>query len=128
MARSERTIRKELTEVGSRQAELRAELDEARRRKRIKCEKCGKGTQVSKLIYVQTRWYVAPYSCTGGDYWKDGEGQFMCPKCEHVNRLYDKPEIVKLKSHFREVRQGYKSRQGLYGVLEDGKGNPLAYL
>lgn len=45
--------------------------------------------------------------CTGGDYWKQGEGQFECPKCGHVNRLYDRPDVVELKRYFASVEDVY---------------------
>ena len=56
-------------------------LDIARAKKMVKCRWCGRRTKVSKLTYIQTRWYTPPHGCTGGDYWQDGEGQFDCPKC-----------------------------------------------
>ncbi len=64
---------------------------------------CGKCTQIGKLTYIQTYWYVEPYSCTGGDYWRQGEGQFECTKCGYLNRLYKRPEVEKLKHHFKEI-------------------------
>jgi hypothetical protein len=69
------------------------ELLEANRRSIIKCTAncygvgCGKRLQVGKLTYIQTHWYVRPYSCNDGDYWNRGEGQFDCPNCGHRNRL-----------------------------------------
>jgi hypothetical protein len=38
-------------------------------------------TQIRSLTYIQTHWYETPYGCTGGDLWREGEGQFDCPKC-----------------------------------------------
>lgn len=48
---------------------------------------CGKLLAVHTIQYIQTHWYVSPYSCTGGDYWNEGEGDFICPKCSYRNRL-----------------------------------------
>jgi len=83
----------------------------------IKCEDnyvhgngCGKGTKIKNLILIQTHWYVSPYGCTGGDYWKRGECNFICPKCEHRNRLLDNREIFgqyPIRESFREIIEEY---------------------
>lgn len=62
---------------------------------------------VSDLVYIQTRWYIEPYSCTGGDYWNMGEGQFVCPKCGAKNSLYERPEVEGLKQYFKSVQDKY---------------------
>jgi len=61
---------------------------------------CGMWSPISEITYIQTQWYVEPHGCTGGDYWKDGEGQFVCPRCKYVNRLYNSPEAVALSKYF----------------------------
>jgi len=97
-------------------ARLRQELSraEAQRRThaaniRIKClgwtvnsrkSGCGKFFRVSTLTYIQTHWYTPPFSCSGGDYWNQGEGQFVCPGCGAMNRLYERPEVEKMKHLF----------------------------
>lgn len=73
-------------------------------------EGCGKSIQIGKLTYIQTHWYESPYGCTGGDEWHEGEGQFICPRCGRRNRLYDRPEIEKLKYQFRDIEDEYKER------------------
>jgi hypothetical protein len=84
-------------------------LDESKARTRVKCESncygagCGKTSMIKDLVYIQTHWYVTPYGCTGGDYWRSGEGQFDCPKCGHRNRLYDRKAIEKLSFLFAEI-------------------------
>ena len=90
--------------------ELKAQLDEAedelkasKKEIRVRCSKCSGLTAVGELTYIQTFWYVLPHGCTGGDYWKAGEGKFECPKCGHENRTYNRPEISALKDVFKEV-------------------------
>lgn len=68
---------------------------------------CGASLRVSDLTYLQTHWYTEPYSCTGGDYWNQGEGQFICPKCGAKNRLYERSEVEKLKKYFKAVENKY---------------------
>lgn len=69
---------------------------------------CGAELKISELEYIQTHWYVGPYSCTGGDYWNEGEGKFRCPKCGYLNRLYQRPEVEKLKRFFKSVKDTYR--------------------
>ena len=67
-------------------------------------EGCGMGFTIDSLDYIQTYWYKSPHGCMGGDSWRQGEGNFICPNCKHRNRLYDKPEIVELKHLFKSVK------------------------
>lgn len=69
---------------------------------------CGELTSIKDLTYIQTHWYVEPYSCTGGDYWRPGEGAFICPKCGHRNRLYNSLAVMALKKHFSGVVDEHK--------------------
>jgi hypothetical protein len=64
---------------------------------------CGASLYIRDLIYIQTHWYVRPYSCSEGDYWNAGEGNFLCPQCGHRNRLYERKDIEALKRHFYGV-------------------------
>lgn len=69
---------------------------------------CGAWSKINTLTYIQTHWYTAPHGCTGGDYWNQGEGQWICPECQHLNRLYNSPEIENLKPHFKCVENKHK--------------------
>jgi hypothetical protein len=71
-------------------------------------EGCGMGFKICELEYIQTHYYVSPHGCNGGDYWLQGEGNFDCPSCGHRNRLYDRPDIQKLKSLFKSVRDEHE--------------------
>jgi hypothetical protein len=64
---------------------------------------CGAILPVKELTYIQTHWYTEPSGCTGGDYWNQGEGQFVCPKCGEKNRLYERPAVAALKPYFKNV-------------------------
>lgn len=64
---------------------------------------CGMGLEIGALTYIQTHWYESPHGCMGGDTWHMGEGNFICPKCEHRNRLYNRPEIEELKYLFKNI-------------------------
>lgn len=87
--------------------ELNKKLAAARKRSLLTCSSCKKRTSVSKLVYIQTHWYVQPYGCTGGDYWRAGEGRYECPKCGYENRLHDRPRATSLKYYFKEMVDDY---------------------
>lgn len=58
---------------------------------------CGGLSRVKDIEYIQT------YYESGRGNIIVGEGNFICPKCGHRNRLYDTPEIEKMKRFFRTV-------------------------
>lgn len=94
------------------------ELEEAQTAcKILKCELCEHGTVIKNLIYIQTHWYVSPSGCTDGDYWRAGEGQYVCPKCGHVNRSCSHQWNKKLKD-FSEFMDLFAKRVETYS---DGK-------
>lgn len=69
---------------------------------------CSQLSRVGDLTYIQTHWYVSPHGCSGGDYWKQGEGRWACPECGHENRLYATPAIEALKSKFKAVEDRHR--------------------
>lgn len=98
-------------------SKLEKELDKLRElkkekdaRKMVTCGRCKKKSQIRKVTYIQTYWYVKPYSCTGGDYWCMGEGQFICPKCGVRNRLLsdEAKKWVNYKKLFAKIEDDYK--------------------
>ncbi len=102
-------IEKELAKVELVRQGLRAEQAKALGRKTCTSAfrdiGCGKKFQIHTLVYIQTHNYVSPYGCTGGDYWKQGEGQFECPECGARNRLYNRPEIMELSQYFKSIEK-----------------------
>jgi len=62
------------------------ELVAARGRRMIGCGSCEKKSPARLWVLLQKEFYVSPYSCTGGDYWRDGEKDIKCPKCGVWNR------------------------------------------
>jgi hypothetical protein len=94
---------------------LEAERDAVIGRTLVKCSDsnygkgCGKKTAIKNIVYIRTHWYVSPYGCTGGDYWNEGEGQFICPKCGNRNRLTDswgekgREKLSKYQRQFKSI-------------------------
>ncbi len=75
------TTKKALALVEKAESDLKAAkkaLNDLRGRRRILCS-CGKFHAINKLEVIITSYYNEPYSCTGGDYWSEGEWQFLCP-------------------------------------------------
>jgi len=93
--------------------EIQNQIDEKLRKKVVRCRSnnygrgCNKGTQIGRLTYIRTHWYERPSGCSDGDRWHEAEGQFICPKCRHKNRLYDRPEFEKLQSYFKDIKKVY---------------------
>lgn len=76
---------------------VQRDMDAATRRRRIRCNHCGKLSQIGKLVYIQSYWYEMPYGCTGGDRWLLGEGRFRCGKGrareEAMSAVVDRPSV-----------------------------------
>ena len=73
-------------------AELRVEADkvlsDTESTQTVMCPKCEKRSQVKKIVYADWYWYESPHGCTDGDMWHRGGFFMMCPKCEHVTKVY----------------------------------------
>nr|MBA4405265.1 hypothetical protein [Nanoarchaeum sp.] len=84
-----------LAELHQQQEEILKQIDVRNGNKRIECVACKTSHKIAGLTAIQTHWYTPPESCTAGDYWSEGELQFICPKTGVVNRLmfdnYDVP-------------------------------------
>lgn len=61
-------------------------VDDARKNLTILCG-CGKRHKIGDLKLIVTHWYVSPHGCTGGDYYNEGEWQYLCPKDNVRERL-----------------------------------------
>ena len=67
-------------------------LDDARARRRIKCA-CGRSHAIRDLDLIVTHYYIEPYGCTSGDYWRAGEWCFVCPKGVRNRLLFNDYEV-----------------------------------
>lgn len=86
--------------------------------RRITCGSCNKTSRAKEWIFIQRMWYVEPYSCNGGDYWRPYEPEtccIACPKCKNQNYIYNhkqKPKILNLLKYgflkskvFKEIKE-----------------------
>ncbi len=68
----------------------------------VECTKCHARNPLSTWAFIQELFYVAPYSCNGGDYYLRSEIRvchIICPACGHENYLHNHPareEIIRL--------------------------------
>lgn len=71
---------------------------------------CGKSFEIGTLTYIQPYWYESPWGCTGGDTWhRDKEdGYFVCPACNHKNRLYNRPHYLAVADRFKNIKEVYE--------------------
>lgn len=97
----------ELAELAVQENSLREELKKSLRATLVLCQHCRYTDKINELTYYQTHFYIPPRGCTEGDYWKHGEGRFVCPKCQKTNRLYDRPEVEALKPYFKQTEDVY---------------------
>lgn len=118
-----------LAKIDQERERILEEIEKRNKRKKIKCACCDDFYTIEKLTVIQTHWYTPPSGCTDGDYWNQGELQFVCPVTEIRNRLlfnnYDVPWKerekcennpekqfkINYKSLFKEVIDSYDERQ-----------------
>ncbi|MEA3378178.1 MAG: hypothetical protein U9Q69_00915 [Nanoarchaeota archaeon] len=71
-------------------------IDKRNSQRKIKCACCGNFYEIRDLQAIQTHWYTPPRGCSEGDYWSEGELQFVCPETRIINRLlFDTYDIPK---------------------------------
>lgn len=109
-------IKKELSKLKLKEAQLVKQEETEQSKKLIECTGCKKKTQIGKIVYIQTHHYIEPHGCTGGDYWVESEGLFICPKCSAENRMYDRTQFQDLKYQFKKITDyhGYGSGYSHY--------------
>lgn len=67
-------------------SKAQADLTAKRAQRELKCC-CGASHAINTLELLVTHWYTEPHGCTGGDYWSEGEFEFVCPTSSARNRL-----------------------------------------
>jgi len=82
-------------------------------KRKIQCSCCENFHEIHNLTAIQTHWYVTPSGCTEGDYWNEGEIQFLCPDSGVINRvMFDNYDLEKRKLYDPEYQ--FKS---IYKIL-----------
>lgn len=108
------TIDAKVLKLNKKISKLNGDLKDLKQTYHVRCtdnipygKGCGTLSMIGDLTFIQTKYYIRPSGCAGGDYWDDGEGQFICPNCGHRNRLYDRKKIEDLKYFFHNIKDEY---------------------
>lgn len=97
-------VEEEIRELDKKRRNLFKKLKRAIRGSFLRCPKCGKNSRISSWTFVQKSFYVVPYGCTQGDYWKKNEVEtcdIVCPSGE-LTYIYNaklKDRLISLLSH-----------------------------
>ncbi len=80
-------LEEKLKDLHEKEIILLKKIDKENKRKDIYCTCCNTPHKIENISLIQTHWYTQPYGCNEGDYWQEGEVQFVCPKTQIRNRL-----------------------------------------
>lgn len=96
---------KEISKAEIRLHKLKSQKAAQLSRKRVPCYECSKQLTIGKLVYYIEEFYISPTGCTGGDYYTsdDSEHFYVCPHCSVRSRLFDRPDLRKLKANFKTI-------------------------
>lgn len=89
------TIEKSIVRLETQKNKLRQKQLELLKKQMLQCMHCRKRSQVGAWTFIQDQWYVEPFSCNEGDYYKDTKTEcchLFCPKCESANYIYNHPK------------------------------------
>ena len=118
-----KTLEAQLQDVHQQQSKLLRAIDERNKKHTIQCGGCNKHHPINALTAIQTHFYVPPRGHTEGDYWSEGELQFVCPKTGIINRLlFDNNDVpYDKRSHFEhnpeeQFKRAYKQ---LFSTIND---------
>lgn len=91
--------------------------------RKIRCGSCEDSHKIEDLSAIQTYWYTQPHGCTGGDYWSEGELQYVCPENGVRNRLLfdnnDIPHEERKQFNNNPEKQFSSMYKGLFKAVED---------
>jgi len=80
-------LEQQLEKLDEEKRKIHQKIKKRNKKRAIKCVSCDKAHEIGDLTVIQTHWYTPPSGCTDGDYWNEGELQFVCPETEIKNRL-----------------------------------------
>jgi len=101
------SLEDQLEIINQEESKILEAIDKRNSRRTIKCVSCDDFHRIRDLDAIQTHWYTPPTGCTEGDYWNEGELQFVCPETEVRNRLLFSNNDVPW-----EERRDYKNDPG----------------
>jgi|SRR3989344_165605 len=81
------TLEVQLMNLEEEKDKIRERIKERDKKRKIECASCESYHKIEELTAIQTHWYHEPHGCAEGDYWSEGELQFVCPTTNVRNRL-----------------------------------------
>lgn len=81
------SLENQLVEVRQEESQVLEKIDKRNKKRSIQCSGCDNYHEIGNLTAIQKYWYISPRGGIGGDYWNQGELQFVCPETGIVNRL-----------------------------------------
>ena len=108
-------------------SKLLADYEREKANLTIKCKACNGLHKIKDLTAIQTFWYERPHGCMGGDYWVDGELDFLCPDYPYARNRILFMESYKIpwgeRSNFKYNAQEQFKRKysGLFKEVLDGR-------
>ena len=89
------SLEDKLEQINQEKNRILEEINKQNKAKSIPCKCCDNPHKIGDLVAIQTHRYILPRGCMEGDYWLEGELQFVCPETGVKNRLlfdnYDVP-------------------------------------
>ena len=79
--KANRKLSQEILEAAEQINELHKQIKLKEGKFKYKCPSCKKFSSLKDTSGIQKLYYVEPYGCTGGDYWKNSGVEWYCPKC-----------------------------------------------
>lgn len=88
------TLEAQLRKIEQERTKILTKIKKREKQKTIQCASCDHEHKIGELTAIQTHWYVKPEGCSGGDYWNEGELQYICPETKTRNRLlFDNTDV-----------------------------------
>lgn len=110
--------------------QVEEKIDARNSNREIECSSCEESHKIRELKAIQTHWYTSPSGCTGGDYWTEGELQYVCPENDVRNRLLFRNYDVshEERKHFKNnpEKQFSSMYKGLFKEVEDNHDEPFS--
>ncbi len=123
------SLEDQLAELHQQEKQILAEIDVRNKNRTIRCNGCEDSHKIGDLAAIQTHWYTPPRGCTEGDYWGEGELQFICPETGIINRLlfnnYDVPWEERGKYSNNPGEQFKRNYKKLFREVKDSYGETI---
>ena len=102
-------VKKKLDKLEARKLVLKKQYSDAVKKSTLQCMHCNEIILIGETIFINTYWYSNEAYSEG---YREGEKQFLCYKCNVVNRLfscdYEPAEVKENTKAIIELRDFFK--------------------